>query len=88
MATLIYANGTELPVDGPITLELMYEKLLCDMVECVHLPDGKTLWVDEMGKYKNLEVNEKATKLLHEAGGIPWDRVVGAALVCKEGEVR
>jgi hypothetical protein len=36
-------------VDEASTLAQMYELIGCSTVECVHLPNGNDLWVDEEG---------------------------------------
>jgi len=36
-------------VEEADTLQQMYELIECSTVECVHLPNGNDLWVDEEG---------------------------------------
>jgi hypothetical protein len=36
-------------IDEASILEQMYELIGCSTVECVHLPNGNDLWVDEEG---------------------------------------
>lgn len=36
-------------IDEASTLSQMYELIGCSTVECVHLPNGNDLWVDEEG---------------------------------------
>lgn len=36
-------------IDGASTLQQMYELIGCSTVECVSLPGGNNLWVDEEG---------------------------------------
>jgi hypothetical protein len=94
MATLIRANGPDVvvrPKGATFTLEEMYAAIGggCDIVQPIALADGRTMWLDEEGKYRDgmLLVNETATRLLAEAGGIPGDVVVGAALVTEPEEM-
>ena len=86
MATLLTPEGrslTILPDNGKeFSLEEMYRHIGCECVECVHLPDGRDMWVDEDGKSNQaLRPNELASKLLLLAGGIDRDFVVGNALL-------
>jgi hypothetical protein len=87
MATLIKTDGTEQevqPKDGKgFLLEEMYALIGCDTVQAVYLADERTMWLDEESKLKSPwpPVNEKATKLLAEAGGIPGDVVLGNVLI-------
>ena len=58
-------------------------------IEVVSLADGRLMFLNEEGKYqeniKNLR-NDRATVLLREAGGIPWDYVTGNVIVCTRTE--
>ena len=87
MARLILMDGTESevrPQGTTFTLEEFYALIGngCDMVEVLGLPDGKTMWLDEEGKYRpGLRVNDKATLLARKAGISLWDMVVGNVLV-------
>lgn len=90
MATLIRADGTEQdvhPRGAAFELEEMYALIGCTTVELVGLADGRSMWLDEDGRGLKKPVNGKATALLHQAGGIPWDVVVGDALVTGPTEV-
>ena len=95
MATLIRAtDGSESTVRPKTTegfsLQEVYDLIGngCDIVETVQLNDGRIMLLDEEGKIRNdtLIVNEKATRLLAEAGGIPGDAVVGNVLIVNELE--
>ena len=95
MAKFIHANGNEATVHplsrkAGFSLREMYALLNCETVQAVELADGRTMWMDEEAKLKEgLQfVNEKATKLLAEAGGIPGDEVIGSVLITEPGEVR
>jgi len=93
MGVLVLSNGVMEVVKAKnsknFTLEEMYRLIGCDMVECVTLADGRTMWLDEMGKFADppKSVNALATILLSEAGGIRGDKVMGDVLVTDEGEV-
>ena len=82
---LIFANGEEAPVapaNGKrFTLQELYAHIECDTVELVMLADGRVMWLDENGKRSTKELNQTATDLLREAGGIPGDFVVGNVLI-------
>jgi hypothetical protein len=95
MAKLIRTDGVEVEVTPKdtkrgFTLEELYNLIGfgCDIVEVVTLADGKTLMVmDEEGKYRvPVFWNEKATKLLAKAGGLPGDVVAGVVVLCSEKE--
>lgn len=92
MAELI-APGAEpaqvSPAEGTFRLQEMYDLIGCSYVQAVALSDGRTMWMDEEGKYATppLATNEHATRLLHEAGGVPWDSVVGKVLITEDEEV-
>jgi hypothetical protein len=89
MALLINADGTEAEVfpanmQRGFTLKELYFLLDCDIVQAIQLRGpGISMLLDENAKLKNPvpPENPRATRLLHEAGGIPWDRVVGKALI-------
>lgn len=93
MATRILVDGTETteePADPRrgFTLEELYGLVECDMVEVVSLRDGRTMWIDEEGKMHRPPKprNEKATRLLQEAGGIFGDWIAGIALIATPEE--
>ncbi len=95
MAELIHANGDQSTVQPRIpqrgfSLSELYAIIGCKTVQAIALADGRTMWMDEEGKLQGglLIVNEKATKLLVEAGGIPGDEVVGNVLITEPGEVK
>lgn len=94
MARFIHANGNEADVKplNPkkgFSLRELYALIQCETVQAVGLADGRTMWMDEEAKLKSgLQfVNEKATKLLADAGGIPGDEVIGNVLITEPGEV-
>lgn len=86
-ALLIKPDGSETQVapDNGKTFELeqLYSILECEMVELVVLADGRHMVLDEDGKRTPKQGNAKATVLLHQAGGMPHDVVVGNVLICK-----
>lgn len=94
MARFLRIDGTEMPVaplnkrDG-FTLDELYALLSCTTIECVPLGEGYQLVIDEDGKAKpDLPPNPMATRLLRQAGGMPTDYVVGAALVVSARELQ
>jgi hypothetical protein len=92
MATLILPDGTDRAIDPhsgrSFALTELYRHLACDTVELVRLKDGRSMFIDEdaKGKAPLPAPNARATTLLHEAGGLPWDVVLGPALVCTPDE--
>lgn len=95
MAEFIHANGNEATVHPlnkkkGFSLHELYTLLHCETVQAISLADGRTMWMNEEAKLKEgLQfVNEKATRLLAEAGGIPGDEVIGNVLITKPGEVK
>lgn len=91
MAKLIKTDGTVTevaPKNGRnFTLEELRTLIGCDWIEIVRLlgSGDSFLVVDEEGKLNGKERNSKATKMY---GRMPYDYIVGDALLCKEGEVR
>ena len=83
----IDVDGTETtvrPARGYFTLDEIYEHVGCETVEAVGLADGRTLWLDEEGKFGPTGPkarNDKATRLLVAAGGMAGDYIAGHALV-------
>jgi len=77
------------PLGQHFSLEELYRHVETDLVECVFLRDGRTMWLDELGKLREPGVpwNPRATALLEAAGGNPGDFVVGTVLVTDPGEV-
>ena len=94
MAVLIKPNGNVSVVkpanpEQGFTLDELYKLVECETVQMVNLLGNKTMWIDEEGKFREVhEVNEMATTMLHKAGGMPDDYIVGNALICDEGEVK
>ena len=93
MAYVIHPNGQERIVtpegpDGKMDYDQIRKEVDCDLVQCIELDGGRTMWLDEEGKFNpHLEANPKATELLRETGGIPGDFVLGRALICGPAEV-
>lgn len=88
MAKLIKPDGIEQLVEPrngkEFQLDELYALIECDTVQLVHLADGSAMFCDEEAKLKKVwpAVNEKATRLLAAAGGLPGDVVLGNVLVC------
>ena len=84
------------PVDSPtfsyihrekFDLEHMYELLNCDLIECIGLGKRQYMYVDELGRQKNLAFNGLASMIYHRMRG--GDMIVGNALLMganEEGE--
>lgn len=91
MAELIRTDGTVetvTPENGKtFSLQEMYELIGCSLVQVIYLVDGRIMWLDEEGKFKEHQINTQATKLLIEAGGMMGDYVAGNALICSDSEV-
>lgn len=95
MATLYKVDGTSTevtPKNGrDFKLEELYTLVGCEMVEAVHLDDGRVLWIDEEGKYSGPDGNakprnEQATELM--TGQLwPSDFIAGDALLTADHEV-
>jgi len=91
MATLLKVDGTKETVTpaNPETgfgLQELYKLLGVEMIEVIHTDDG-ILVFDEEGKFRQPNaLNEAATALLHKAGGMPFDYMVGNVLICNEKE--
>lgn len=94
MAALILTDGSEREVTPRdrgcgFTLEELYRLIGCATVQMIELADGRFMWMDEDGKYRTeLARNDRATKLLHEAGGLRDDFIVGTVLVTSAGEIQ
>lgn len=91
MATLLTPSGESrqvTPANGKaFTLDELYALIGCEMVQMIHLPDGRDMWMDEEGKFNDkLLPNELASKLLLLAGGIDGDYVLGNALLATPEE--
>ena len=93
MAVLVLSNGAMEVVKAKdskhFTVEEMYRLIGCDTVEHVMLADGRSMWLDEEGKFADppKSVNIIATILLELSGGFPGDKVMGDVLVTDEEEV-
>lgn len=93
MATLIRTDGTEqiiTPANARegFHLDELYKLLDCSTVEVLALPNGRTMVLDEDGKYSTKPTNERATTLARTAGIAADDFVVGDVLVCRRGEIQ
>lgn len=92
MAILIHPDGAKFevkPDNGKhFTLDELYKHCDCSMVQVIYLEDGRLMYLDEEGKFKEHYRNADATVLLHKAGGMMDDYIAGNALICEESEVR
>ncbi len=90
MAVLIKPDGDQVkvtPREKRFTLEEMYTLLECALLQVIFLPNGRVMWIDEEGKLKPHRVNDVATELLEQAGGIPGDYIAGSALITDHDEI-
>ncbi len=55
-------------------------ELVDGWLECIHLPDGRLMWINEEGKLRGLPSNPLAT-LLARSVLQPFDYIVGPAVV-------
>lgn len=91
MAQLIKPNGevTEVhPLNGEktFTLEELQNYVGGD-IEPLYFGDGRIMFFDEDGKFKNYEINQKATTMAQQYSGIaPWDYIVGTAIITEKHE--
>jgi len=93
IAKIIKANGKEENInklDIEVRLEWLQKAVQSEkekkndnnaIIEFVHMPDSKTMVINENGKNLQLPVNQKATKLFHEAGKNPLDFIVGDVMI-------
>jgi len=96
MAQLLRFDGTSetiVPADlaSGFSLDELYTLIGCEMIETIYLDDGGVMVIDEEGKLRDdfrERRNESATRLLHRAGGIPWDFITGNALICTTQELQ
>lgn len=93
MATLIKADGTEQEIHPKEKFFRFHGELYpliapqSEMIQAIHLADGRVMFMDEEGKAPwAVEFNEKATHLLHQAGGLPSDFIVGDVVICTPQE--
>lgn len=96
MAKLLRFDGGEdtvQPADPKkgFTLEEAYTLIGCDTVQLIRAGRNGWLLFDENGKFKpdwQSRINERASAILHESGGVPWDYITGHALLCDRREWR
>ncbi len=60
-------------------------ELVDGWLECVHLPDGRLMWINEEGKLRGLPSNSLAT-LLARSVLRPYDYIAGPAVVTTRQE--
>jgi len=63
------------------------QKAVGGYIQILPTNDGGNIIVDEEGKYKMKEVNEKANELVTEIGLSPLDMIVGDVIIVKAGEL-
>jgi len=67
------------------TLQELYSLIGCEWVQVVPLRDGRSLWIDEVGKMNSKE-NVVATDMFRQ-DLLPGDYLAGNVLVDDAGEV-
>jgi hypothetical protein len=90
MALLLKASGDveEIrPAHGRTFVLDELQALVGGFIEVVRTVDGRWLVINEDGKRRELARNLQATALYHQAGGIPWDVVVGDVLLADAVEM-
>jgi hypothetical protein len=67
----------------------LYPLLGTDTIEVITLNDGSLMLLDENAKlrFATMGANTKATDLLHKAGGMPDDIVIGDAVIINSDEL-
>lgn len=88
MATLYSIDGMQKEVKPKVEKGFSLEELQSYVegnIECVELPDGMVLVVNEEGKLKNLPVNRLATQEWEKYFGAT-DIIVGNALICNPND--
>ena len=90
MAKLIKPNGEEqevFPVYGKTFSLEELQSYVGGYIEPLYFGDGRIMFFDEDGKFKNYEVNQKATTMAQQYSGIaPWDYIVGTAIITEKHE--
>jgi hypothetical protein len=97
MAVLIKQDGSSETVKPAnqatgFTLDEVYTLIGngCDIVQMIQLPTGNNMLIDEEAKIRvrpePMMVNKKATVLLHQAGGMPDDEIIGNVLIVTRKE--
>jgi hypothetical protein len=91
MAQLLKAaGGVEAirPANGRTFVLAELQAFVGGYIEVVRALDGRWLVINEDGKRLELPPNANATELYREAGGVPWDVVVGDVVLLTWEEMR
>ena len=88
MAYLLQVDGTETPIIGKLTLKVM-QKAVGGMITFVDTCDKKTMVVNDNGIAEGLQVNTKATNMLHPRM-LPWqfNVILGDVIVATTKEIK
>lgn len=87
---IITPDGTRTPHvwktksgDGMARCREMYALIgpKCHTVEHITPKGGGHMWMDEDGKYHELDFNDVATEIFWKAGGAPSDFIVGTVIL-------
>lgn len=74
-------NRLDLP--KAIAFATLYRLIGCELVQIVDLRNGLSLVIDEEGKLRAHEPNQRATDLARAAGALlPGDYIAGRAVLC------
>lgn len=90
MATILRPDGSSevlAPADGASFKLPELQTIVGGYIQAVGTVDGRYLICNEDGKRLGLSVNLAATIVLHEAGGMPDDFVVGNVLIATKEEM-
>ena len=86
---IIKTNSTSIRVspknDRDFKLKELREMIGCDYIQIVETNDKRLMIVDEDGKLRNKEFNERATKLYKHGDS---DIIVGDVVVINKDEIR
>ena len=90
MAQIITTNDQSITVEPKNGVDFKLEeiqKIIDGYMECVYLPKGLIMIVDEEGKIKNKPVNYAATAIFQAKYG-KTDVIVGDVLLCKTNQIK
>ena len=75
------------PAKGACFTLVELQTLVGGYIQAVPIGAGRYLVCNEDGKRLELPVNQAATRMLHAAGGMPDDFVVGEVLIATHAEM-
>jgi hypothetical protein len=88
MAYIIKVDGSEVPIEGKLTLEVMQKAVGGYIERCPSVNKGEMLIFNEEGILKGLALNTKATNMMHSSM-IPWGHnvLLGDVIVATKKEM-